>query len=169
MAKKRATLSRKAAKEGKSLNKKNGSKVFRKGGLMNISMKMIPLILVGAFLLSPAWGAEKQEVFKATADKSGVQKIEMTAGEYYFKPNHVVVRVGKPVELVISREPGFASHSIVLQAPGAGVDINVNLETEAKTITFTPTKAGKYPFYCDKGLVEKHRGKGMEGVLEVTE
>ena len=135
---------------------------------MNKSLALMPLVLVGALLLSPAWGVEK-EVFKATADKSGVQKIEMTAGDYYFKPTHLIVKVNKPVELVINREPGFASHSIVLHAPEAGIDVNVGLETEAKTITFTPTKAGKYPFYCDKGLMEKHRDKGMEGILEVTE
>ena len=135
---------------------------------MNKSMALMPLVLVGGLLLSPAWGVEK-EVFKATADKSGVQKIEMTAGEYYFKPNHVVVKVNKPVELVISREPGFASHSIVLPAPDAGIDFTTDLATDPQTIRFTPTKAGTYPFYCDKGLLEKHRDKGMEGFLEVTE
>jgi plastocyanin len=39
-----------------------------------------------------------------------------------------------------------------------------------ETIRFTPAKAGVYPVYCGLGFsIEKHRAKGMEGVLEVTE
>lgn len=135
---------------------------------MNKTITML-LILVGASLMSRAWSAGKTEAYTATVDKSGVQKIEMVAGEYYFKPNYVIVKVNKPAEITIKQEPGFASHSIVLHAPDAGIDFDVDLGADAKTIKFTPTKAGKYPFYCDKGLIEKHRSKGMEGVLEVTE
>jgi len=58
----------------------------------------------------------------------------------------------------------------VLQAPEAGIAIKEELGTEPKVIKFTPTKAGKYPFYCDhRFLFWTHRAKGMEGVLEVTE
>jgi plastocyanin len=127
------------------------------------------LALAGAFFLSLAWGAGIAEVYKATIDGSGVQKIEMQAGDFYFKPNNVIVKVNVPVVITVKEEPGFASHSIVLHAPEAGIDFDVDLGRDTKTIRFTPTRAGRYPFYCDKGLIETHRSKGMEGILEVTE
>jgi plastocyanin domain-containing protein len=130
---------------------------------------MLLLILVTAVLASLSWAVEKKDVYKAAVDKSGVQRVEMTGGDFYFKPNYVIVKVNVPVAISIRKEPGFASHSIVLHAPEAGIDFDVDLDTTAKTIAFTPTKTGTYPFYCDKGLIETHRSKGMEGVLEVTE
>jgi len=132
-------------------------------------MKMLLLAFAGAFLLSLAWGAGKPEVYKATIDGSGVQKIAMKGGDFYFKPNEVIVKVNVPVEITIKEEPGYTSHNIVLHAPEAGIDFDVDLGTDAKTIRFTPTRVGRYPFYCDEGLIETHRSKGMEGVLEVTE
>jgi len=136
---------------------------------MNRLLKIVLLIIVGTLLATLAWGAQKTEVYTATVDSKGVQKIEMLAGEFYFKPNDVIVKKNVPVEISIKKEPGYAAHSLVLHAPETGIDLNVALGTDAKTIRFTPTKAGKYAFYCDKGLIEKHRAKGMEGVLEVTE
>lgn len=135
---------------------------------MRMSMKMPLLALVGTFFLSWAW-AGTPEVYKAAIDAGGVQKIEMKAGDFYFRPNNVVVKKNVPVVLMVKAEPGFASHSIVLHAPEAGIDFDVDLGKEAKTIRFTPTRAGRYAFFCDEGLIESHRSKGMEGVLEVTE
>ncbi len=125
---------------------------------------------MGAFLMSSAWGADTKEVYKATIDSSGIQKIEMISGSYYFKPNDVIVKVNVPVEITIKKEPGAAPHDIVLHAPEAGIDFDVELRTDPKVIKFTPTRAGKYPFYCDhRFLFWSHRGKGMEGVHEVEE
>jgi plastocyanin len=44
------------------------------------------------------------------------------------------------------------------------------MSSEPKIIKFTPTKTGSYPFYCNKRLwpFEGHRGKGMEGTIEVV-
>jgi plastocyanin len=78
--------------------------------------------------------------------------------------------VNVPVEITIKKESGFAPHDIVLHAPEAGIDFKVELSTEQKVIKFTPTKVGKYPFYCDhRFLFWSHRAKGMEGILEVTD
>ena len=134
------------------------------------SIKIMMPVFVGALLMSAAWGAETKEIYQATIDSSGVQKVEMLAGSYFFKPNDVIVKVNVPVEITIKKEPGFVPHNIVLHAPEAGIDFKVELSTDPKVIRFTPTKAGTYPFYCDhRFLFWSHRAKGMEGVLEVTE
>jgi plastocyanin len=116
-----------------------------------------------------AWGTRKPEVYKATIDSSGVQKIEMKAGDFYFKPNNVIVKVNVPVVITVNEEAGYTSHSTVLHAPEAGIDFDVDPGKDAKTIGFTPTRVGRYPFYCDVGVIETHRSKGMEGVLLVAE
>jgi plastocyanin len=137
---------------------------------MNRIVQTTVLFFMGAFLISTAWGAEMKDIFKAIIDSNGVQKVEMLAGSYYFKPNDVIVKVNVPVEITIKRESGFVPHNIVLHAPEAGIDFKVELSTDPKVIKFTPTKVGNYPFYCDhRFLFWSHRAKGMEGVLEVTE
>jgi plastocyanin domain-containing protein len=115
-------------------------------------------------------GAERKE-FTASIDKNGVQQVEVLGGSYFFDPNYIIVKVNVPVELKIRKDSGITPHSFVLHAPEAGMNINVDLGTDATMIAFTPTKIGTYPFYCDKKLpfVASHKERGMEGVLEVRE
>ncbi len=114
--------------------------------------------------------AERQE-FVAPVDKDGIQRVEMVGGSYFFRPNYIILKVNVPVELKISKEAGLIPHNIVIHAPEAGIEIKAELSTEPQIIKFTPTKTGKYPFYCDKKLLffESHREKGMEGTIEVRE
>ncbi len=106
----------------------------------------------------------------ATLGVDGVQRVEIAGGSYFFDPNHIVVKVNVPVELTVKKEAGIP-HSIVLRAPEAGIDFSEPLSTEPKIIKFTPTKAGKYAFECDKRFLffKSHKNRGMEGVLEVVE
>ena len=109
-----------------------------------------------------------QEPVKPDAD--GVQRIRIVAGSYFFKPNHLVVKVNVPVELTASRESGITPHDLVIRADEAGLAVKEDLGAEPKKIVFTATKPGKYAIYCSKKLpfVAGHRDKGMEGVLEVV-
>jgi len=137
---------------------------------MNRAITITVLALLGTFFLSAARAEETKELNTAATNSIGVQKVEILAGSYFFKPKDIQVKVNIPVEMTIKREAGVAPHDIVLQAPEAGIAIKEELGTEPKVIKFTPTKAGKYPFYCDhRFLFWTHRAKGMEGVLEVTE
>ena len=109
--------------------------------------------------------------FVAVIGPDGVQKVEITGGSYYFNPNDIVVKVNVPVELIVKKE-GSTPHSIFLKAPEAGIDFNVTLGNEPKTIKFTPTKVGTYPFWCTKRAPlssKSHKDRGMTGVLEVVD
>lgn len=127
------------------------------------------LIISGIFFVSNLYA--EQTTFSATVDKDGVQRVEVLGGDYFFKPNHIIVKVNVPVEMKVSKEGGIVPHNIVINAPDAGIDIKESLEKEPKVIKFTPKKAGTYPFSCDKKLLffKSHKEKGMEGVLEVVE
>ena len=137
---------------------------------MKYAQSLFAVLLL--FVSSFAYGETAQEKrMVATLGADGVQRVEMVGGSYYFDPNTIVVKVNVPVELKVRKEPGMAPHSIAIHAPEAGIDFSESLSTEPKVIHFTPTKAGKYPFICDKRFLffKSHKDRGMEGVLEVVE
>lgn len=109
--------------------------------------------------------------YQATIAADGMQHVRIEGGGYFFKPNRVIVKVNVPVELVVSVEKGLIPHTLVIQSPEAGIAVDEKLSSDAKTIRFTPTAVGKYPFYCKNKLLfsKSHRDKGMEGVLEVVQ
>lgn len=112
----------------------------------------------------------KEKRFVATVGPDGVQKVELTGGAYYFDPNDIVVKINVPVQLIVKKE-GSKPHDIFLQAPEAGIDFKESLSSKPKVIAFTPTKVGKYPFWCTKKppFGRSHKDHGMEGMLEVVE
>jgi plastocyanin len=112
-----------------------------------------------------------QKRFVASIDKDGYQRVEMTAGEYYFDPAVVVVKVNVPVELTIKKTGGITPHNIVIKAPEADVDFKVDLSSEPQKISFMATKAGSYAFECTNKFLffKSHKERGMHGVLEVVE
>ena len=139
------------------------------GNMRTLKYLMVFLLFTGfAHAADPAG---TQKIFTATVDSDGVQRVELTGGEYYFDPNYIIVKKDVPVEFVIKKASGFIPHNIVIEAPEAGINIRESMTSEPKTIRFTPTKAGKYAIVCDKKLLffASHKDKGMEGTLEVVE
>jgi plastocyanin domain-containing protein len=132
----------------------------------DMASRLLPLaVMLGA---SVALAQEQPSPVKPDAD--GVQRIRVTSGSYFFKPERIVVKANVPVELLASRESGITPHNLVIRAPEAGVMVEEELGTDPKKIAFTANTPGKYAFYCGKKLpfVAGHREKGMEGVLEVV-
>ncbi len=85
---------------------------------------------------------------------------------------HSVDRIDRlPVLLVVKKAGGATPHSIALKAPEAGIVFSVSLGKTPKTISFTPTKVGTYPFWCTKKLpfLKSHKDHGMTGVIEVVD
>jgi plastocyanin domain-containing protein len=130
--------------------------------------KTLGQVSVLALLMLALVPALAQEPVKPDAD--GVQRIRIVAGSYFFKPNHIVVRVNVPVELTANRESGITPHDLVIRADEAGLAVKEDLGAEPKKIAFTATKPGKYAIYCSKKLpfLAGHCEKGMEGLLEVV-
>jgi plastocyanin len=129
------------------------------------------LFVISAVVLALCLAASAQETaFVVPVDKDGVQRAAIVGGSYFFKPNHIVVKVNIPVELTVSKESGLVPHDIVAKSPEAGIVFQESLSTTPKIIKFTPTKVGKYPMYCSKKapFSKSHREKGMEGVIEVV-
>lgn len=110
------------------------------------------------------------ETVHAARDAEGVQRVDIVAGNYYFMPRRVIVETGAPVLLLVRKEPGVVPHTFVLHAPEAGVAVDIPLNVETETIRFTPSRPGRYTYYCkQEGLFGDHSEKGMVGVLEVRD
>lgn len=139
-------------------------------------MRKIICLMVFLLVTGVAYAAETagtKKIFTATVDSSGVQRVEITGGEYYFDPNYIIVKKDVPVEFVVKRLSGLIPipHDIAIEAPEAGINFREDMPKEPKVIRFTPTKAGKYEITCDKKFLffESHKEKGMHGMLEVVE
>ncbi|MEW6584161.1 MAG: cupredoxin domain-containing protein [Nitrospirota bacterium] len=137
---------------------------------MRFSRVFILCFVFVCLCLTPDARAQKN-VFKATVDSDGVQRVTVTGGSYFFNPDYIILKANVPVEMTVKREAGLTPHDIVIKGADAGIDITEELDTEPKVIKFTPKKTGKYPFYCSKKLLffKSHRERGMEGVIEVVE
>ena len=130
----------------------------------------ILLVILAMAGMSFADGPEKK-VFTAVKGPDGIQKVSIAGGEYYFEPNHIIVKVNVPVELSVKKEGGIVPHNIVMKSPEAGMAFEEPMGSQPKVIKFTPKKTGTYPFSCTKKLLffRSHEARGMKGAIEVIE
>ncbi len=108
----------------------------------------------------------------AELDEDGRQRAAIILDSYAFEPDHVVVRVGIPVELTLTSVTIITPHNFILKEPAAGMTVDQHVGAgDTVTVRFVPTQPGTFAFYCDKKLLffRSHREKGMEGLLEVQE
>lgn len=86
--------------------------------------------------------------------------ITVTGANFSFNPNTITVKKGEKVTITFKSSGGF--HDFVID------ELNVKTPVIASgkdaTVTFTPTKAGTYEYYCSVG---NHRAMGMVGKLIV--
>ena len=160
-----------------NINVKHGYDwLTRREFMRHVSFVVAVIVLFLSFAVASSAQDTKPETHivkrvVATVGSDGVQRVAITGGEYFFDPNYIVVKANVPVELDVIKTSGFIPHDIVVKAPEAGIDFKVELnDKKPEIIKFTPTKVGKYAFYCDKKVLwfESHREKGMEGVIEVV-
>jgi plastocyanin len=100
----------------------------------------------------------------------GVQRAQLVLDSYAFRPEHLVVQAGRPVELALVNVATLVPHNFVLDDPANGLAIREDVDAgETAVIRFTPAERGSFAFYCDKKLLflPSHREKGMEGRLTV--
>lgn len=136
-------------------------------------MRSLAIAILLLMLSTGVASAEKTQkvVFEAAIGADGVQTVSVLGGSYFFNPNHIIVKANVPVRLLFKKETGLAPHNMVIDAPEAGIDVDVEMKSKEKSVTFTPTRAGTYKITCTKKLLffASHEEKGMSGVLEVID
>lgn len=143
---------------------------MRKSKLLPILTALVNLALPTPVLAQSSSPDQAVQAVVARLDPDGIQRANIMGGEYFFDPAHLTVKVNIPVELTIAKEAGIVPHSIVIDAPQSGITVDEEMGANPRKIAFTPTAVGVYPYFCSKKLLffKSHRGKGMEGVLEVV-
>jgi plastocyanin len=130
------------------------------------------LFLLGSFVLwltadalavdaSPPGGP-----WRAPAGSDGVQRVHVILDSYAFRPSHVIVQAGKPVELTLTSVTMLTPHNFIIDALSVKQEVGAG---KTEVVTFTPAQPGTFLIYCDKRLwpLPSHREKGMEGTFEV--
>ncbi len=130
-------------------------------------MKLTASVLAILFIVLCAYAGRTQE--SAPPPPANAQKVEIVVDSYSFDPDTIKVTAGKPVELTLRSVTSLVPHNFTIDDPASGLDVDVDIPSgEDVTVTFTPQKTGKFPFYCGKkGLFGSHLKKGMMGTLEV--
>ncbi len=135
-------------------------------------MKLISVCIAILFLVGISLAEEPAiKTFTATPGPDGIQKVDILAGDYFFDPNLIIVKVNQPVELSVKKEGRIVPHVIAMKSPEAGMEFEESISREPKIVKFTPTKVGKYPFSCTKKppFLKSHADRGMRGTIEVVE
>jgi nitrosocyanin len=107
-------------------------------------------------------GSQYAAYYKAdgNATIAAGQTLTMTLGTLSFTPNTLTVAKGTPVSIKIVNSSSL-NHNFSLDA----FNVNQNVDAGAtQTVTFTPSQAGTYYFYCN---VPGHAQAGMVGKLTV--
>lgn len=129
-------------------------------------------LVVLCVLPVPVQAEREGEPVVLKRDPDGIQRGALVLDSYRYQPDHLVVRAGAPVELVLTSVTLLTPHNFVLRDLDAGLNVSQDVGAgDTVTVRFTPSKPGLYTFYCDKKLLffPSHREKGMEGLLEVRE
>jgi plastocyanin domain-containing protein len=139
-----------------------------------MTKRYLPFLIISLFfthliLIQGALGEKAS--FTAGIDSDGVQRASILGGEYFFKPDYIIVKVNVPVELRVRKKSLLTPHNIIMNEPETGIVFKESFGKKPHVIKFTPKETGKFPFYCDKKLLffKSHREKGMEGILVVID
>jgi heme/copper-type cytochrome/quinol oxidase subunit 2 len=141
----------------------------------SVVRKLLALFTLSA-LLSPSFGIGADQSphvppLQVPVDQlDGIQRATIILDSYSYTPNHLIIQVGKPVELLLTSITTITPHNFILKSEAAGLSIERDVGSgRTVTVQFTAKKPGTYTFYCDKKLLffPSHQEKGMEGKLEV--
>ncbi len=129
-------------------------------------------LLVSVVFLLTACGGSSAPATEVTVEET----------DFLFSPDTITVPLGKPVTLTITNG-GVVEHDFGIQQIGVSdvsmgheegmshdmgaMELDLHVATQpnsVSTITFTPTEAGEYEFFCS---VPGHKEAGMMGKLTV--
>lgn len=99
----------------------------------------------------------------ATTLAPGAQTVNLNALDTFrYDPATITGKVGQPIHIVLNNK-GVLEHSIVIDQFAVKLE---HIQGGATgDVTFTPTQAGTFVFYCD---TPGHKEAGMTGTLTIN-
>lgn len=77
-----------------------------------------------------------------------VQKVVLSIKNFNYYPQEIRVKAGQPVEISLDSSVTGCFRDFTIRDFG----IHKNLQTPQDSVTFTPTKPGRYTFACSMGM-----------------
>lgn len=108
----------------------------------------------------PAQNTATQPVGSGTPS-GPVKEVAVSAKEFAYTPATITVNKGETVKITFTND-GTTSHNLSIE--GLNVSTNTIGPGQSDSITFTPTSAGSFKYFCS---VDSHRSMGLEGTLVV--
>ena len=129
-------------------------------------MRPIPIVLAIMLLATGCASGLRRPVtsIEAITDASGVQRVAVDLHSFYFKPNRIVVHVGRPVELIVRNRSIIVPHNFTIAEASLSVSVD-QWGPGSHRVRFAPTETGEFEFFCH---VDHHAKKGMKGTLVVV-
>lgn len=139
---------------------------------MVVGMALAAAVLVGCAPASPSGGStatatSASDLGKVATGPGGVQEVTIqTQDDYRFTPDHFTVHPGE-VRLTVTNVGHDLSHNFLFTQAKAPAPIAAQIPLltsgQKKTIDFTVTTPGAYPFECSF-----HVDLGQVGTMTVT-
>jgi len=121
--------------------------------------RIIGLLVAIAAMGSSA--AESESAYGTNKCGAGATVLTVKAKEFGFEPNVLDVKKGQSVCVILEND-GVMAHNLRLD--GLNLETRTIQPGETDAFRFTPSKPGRYLFFC---TVPGHREAGMEGNLAV--
>jgi hypothetical protein len=86
---------------------------------------------------------EESKPAELRISQDGIQRAEIIVDSYGFEPNHILVVVGKPVELDLRSVTSVIPHNFSSDHPEAGMDIDPKYPMARMSSHICPNKDGK--------------------------
>jgi uncharacterized cupredoxin-like copper-binding protein len=101
----------------------------------------------------------------AASPTAAAQTVTLTTADTFaYTPNTITGKVGQPIHVSLKNDASGLVHSFVIDEMSVKLE-NVQPKTTGD-VTFTPTTAGTYVFYCD---TPGHKAAGMTGTITITQ
>lgn len=126
---------------------------------------LFPTLLLLASVTGCASSGRDRPVVTAEAvvDSKGVQRVDVYFHRYYFEPNRIIVRAGRPVEIVAHNRSWVVPHNLTIADSSLSVSVG-GWGPFTRRARFIPETSGEFRFFCHVG---GHAKKGMTGTLVV--
>ena len=120
---------------------------IRKSSFYIIGILLLAVI-AGIFFLSGSKVNADSNVFTASVDNDGVQKVNLGFKNYNYYPNTIKVKNGVPVEISLDESISGCYRSLIIRDFG----VSAISRSPSEKITFTPDKTGIFRFSCSMGM-----------------
>lgn len=120
---------------------------IRKSSFYIIGILLLAVI-AGIFFLSGSKVNADSNVFTASVDNDGVQKVSLGFKNYNYYPNTIKVKNGVPFEITLDESISGCYRSLVIRDFG----VSAISRSPSEKITFTPNRKGVFRFSCSMGM-----------------